>query len=161
MARLDYDELLHTYRGVLVVGRKNTDELFDWLRGMVTVEPIAPHEIGRAGLSCAVENAVRSPEGERLKLAAQNARFAAVRVVRDACSRAYYDVFDRTNTRAYPDIYVLIERATGHIDCNSNELFMELELARGVAQRDLDERTQALRSYLVLLAHRDHPEWDA
>ena len=161
MARLDYDELLHTYRGVLVVGRKNTDELLDWLRGMVEVEPIEPHEIGYAALSCAVANAVNSAEGVRLGLTAQTARFAAVCVARDAHSRAYYEIFDRTNTRVYPDIYVFIERATVHIDSNSNELFAELELARGIAQRDLDERTQTMRSYLVLLAHRDHPEWDA
>lgn len=161
MVKVDYDELRRVYRDKIVVGRKGADELLDWLRGVVTVETIAPHEIGRAGLSCAVENAVRSPGGVRLGLAAQTVRFAAVRVVRDAHSRAYYEAFDRTNARIYPDIYVLIERATAHIDCNSNELFVELELARGIAQQDLDERTQALRAYLLLLAHRDHPEWDA
>lgn len=143
------------------MGRKGADELLDWLRGVVTIEPIEPHEIGSAGLLCAITNAVRSPDGERLKLTPRTVRFAAVRGVRDARSRAYYEAFDRANARAYPDIYVLIERATAHIDANSNELFIELEIARGIAQRDLDERTKALRSYLVLLAHRDHPEWDA
>lgn len=83
-----------------------------------------------------------------------------MRVVRDARSCAYYEAFDRTNARVYPDIYVLIERATGHIDSN-NKLFVELELTRGITQQDIDERTQALHSYFVLPAHRDPPEWDA
>ena len=56
------------------------------------------------------------------------------------------------------DIYVVLEPRTEHIYSNCGLLFLELEIAYGITQQDMDSRTFRLLNYLTRL-HQLHERW--
>ncbi len=147
--------LLNKYHDKIVIGRKSAAELIAWLEHRVDTEQISPIQLGSTALQCAILNAVNSPEGKRIDLALRNVHFLAVKVVRNQKSNAYYEIFDRYNTRSYTNIYVLIEENSVHVSSNCNELFDELYIQKGIDESDFVNKTPALCSYLAYIAHLD------
>lgn len=74
----------------------------------------------------------------------------AYEIIKDELSYKYYEKYDANNL-SLPPIYIMIETNTGFLDSNYNELLMQLILYRGISKIDIENNTDDLQVYLLII----------
>jgi len=140
-----YDEQVQMFKGTIPIGPKPISELVELLETQVDLKKIALSDLPGHALQTAMLNATHCILNKDLQLKYDNMSFIAFQVIKNDKSRQYCSDVSQEKF-----IYVIFEKHTGYISSNSNRLFLELELARGVSQYEFDIEGDQFRS---LLAH--------
>ena len=100
--------------------------------------------INEIGKGLYPDNAVNAITNQKTKANKEDLEFVCFKVE----DSKYKLILDVTHEEF---IYVIIERKTGYILSNCNELYFELVLTRGVTQEDIDSHTMYMQYYLHCL----------
>ncbi len=122
-----YEEQVKLFKSLIPIGRKSTPELINIIKEKVDVIEISPLTLPHRGFALAQYNATHCILNSKLKLNPQDMEFHAFEVIENSKSKVYFN-----HGNSHEQIYFIIEAKTQYIFSNSNRLFLELELARGV-----------------------------
>lgn len=128
----------------IVSPQKSIDDLVGWLRRKTTVTKIDFSCFSKSLITMISNNAVNAITNQKTKANKEDLEFVCFKVE----DSKYKLILDVTHEEF---IYVIIERKTGYILSNCNELYFELVLTRGVTQEDIDSHTMYMQYYLHCL----------
>lgn len=145
---MNYNEQVQMFKSRIPIGLKSSAELIEYLKQKAEIKEILPSDLPGKIMQTAVDNASHCILNENLQLKADDMSFLVFQVIQGKNSSPYYS--DISQDEDF--IYVIFERSTGYITSNSNQLFLELELARGVTQHEYDTEGSQFRSLISHLA---------
>lgn len=144
---INYDEQIRLFKNSIPIGPKTISELVNWLGEQVDIKKIPLNSLPGRTMQTAAFNACHCILNEHLQLNPDDMSFLAFQVVKNHKSSRYF------NDKYKDDlIYVVLEENTGYISSNSNRLFLDLELNRGVSQHEFDNEGNEFRSLISHLA---------
>lgn len=144
----NYKTHVQMFKEFVPIGPKRICELVELLKGHVDIIQIESHDLPGHVVQSAYYNAAHSALNAVLRFLPDNMSFLMFQVVQNDKSKRYFaELTQDTKT-----IYVIFENNTGYITSNSDLLFIELELARGVSQEDYDAEGIQFRSIISHLA---------
>lgn len=143
---MSYDEQVEMFKKTIPIGPKQAPELIDCLMEMVDVNEISLSNLPGFALQNAYFNATNCILNADLKLAPSDLSFVAYNVIRNDKRDKYI-----SNSLENELLFVIFEKQTGYVSSNSDRLFLDLELVRGVSRREFDAEGDQFRS---LIAHR-------
>lgn len=110
-------------------------------------------------------NAVNLPSNEVLCLPVEKLNFKAIKIPITEKSEHYttkdYRPIALPSDSRSDFIYLIYEEQVGYHYSNSNKLFLEVSLSRGIPQEDIDNGTENYTSYLFYLqCYLEHTDFD-
>lgn len=100
-------------------------------------------------------NAYHLPSNEKLNLSEEELQIKAIRIPITDATKHYtaknFVSMNRCEEGKEDYIYLAYEEQTRYLYSNSNKLFLEAVLARGVSEEDIAEKTEEYTSYLFYL----------
>lgn len=145
---MNYDEQVQTFKGIIPIGQLPVSELIKLLRNQVDIMAIPIHTLPTHTMNFLCFNAVHCILNETLQIKTEDLSFQIFHIAENDKSTCYY----RSMPSMDKPVYVVFEEHTGYISSNSNQLFIELELAQGVSQCEYDTEGNRFRTLISHLA---------
>ena len=96
-----------------------------------------------------LDNAYYYGLDEKLDFAEENLCIRAIRIPVTEKTRHYTQKdFIPWGQEENGDIYVVYEKNLGYFQSNSNKLFLEIAIARGISQADIENKSEKYKEYL-------------
>ena len=155
MKKAKYDKLVKMFKDKIPVGVKTLAQVIDVLKAKVDTEEIKVidldvDDILTTEVKVAAFNAYHCMDNTNLQIKPEDMSFFVFKIVRNEKSKPYYDKMPEDIK--HEGIYVILEEHTGYILSNSNSLFVELEVERGVSQHEIDTDGDQFKSLIFHLA---------
>ena len=132
-------------------GEKSVENLIDFLKGKVDIVETEITELTKSIFKHIIHNAVHGNQNQK-NLTANELNFIVYKVLKNNRSNSYYQSYiPKVDHSEDVTIYVVFEKKTRGIYTNSNILFLELSIERGVSQYDYDNDTDLFKGYLFYL----------
>jgi len=145
---MNYDEQVSMFKSAIPIGVKSTSELIELLKAKVDIKEITQNDLFGYTMKAAIFNANHCILNESLQISPNDMSFIIFRVIQNEKSILYYN--DTPPEEKF--VYAIFEIHTGYTTSNSNQLFLDLELARGVSQQEYDTEGDQFRSLISHLA---------
>lgn len=151
-------DILERYKPKECPGRKSFEELQNWIKSRLDIQEIAIQEFSKPFIQHLYFNAFHALTNQRLRLNYDDFSFVAYKLLFTERNEAYNeDFFRRANGEEF--IYIVLEKRTGYILCNNNQLFLQLKIEQGIAQDEFDSGGPALLEYVSCIAFLDQKEY--
>lgn len=145
---MNYAEQVAMFKDSIPIGKKQTFELVDFLKNQVDVREIKLNDLPGNVAKMVIFNAVHCILNNDLQLNSKDMSFLVFQIIKNEKSYKYFT--DKGQRGKF--VYIVFEEHTGYISSNSNQLFLEFELARGVTQHEFDTEGNQFRSLISHLA---------
>ncbi|HBC93183.1 MAG TPA: hypothetical protein DCZ10_09885 [Pelotomaculum sp.] len=145
---MNYNEQVRMFKHLIPIGPKSISELVEMLEAKADIKEIAPNELPGYARQTAIYNASHCILNEDLQVKPDNMLLLAFQIIQNEKSSYYYS----DDIMGDDFIYVVFEKHTEYMWSNSQKLFLELELARGVSQHEFDTEGILFRSLVAHLA---------
>lgn len=145
---IEYEMQKRMYKHLIPIGEKSFEEIVSFLKSKVDVRELSVKTFPPEVLNIATYNAENCILNNEHRLSAQEMCFSLFQVIKSKKSLDYYpdnEVF----------VYVIIEKHIKYIMSNSDKLFLELELFKGVTEKEYETEGLQFRSLLSYLANND------
>lgn len=151
---MDIDWLVKKYQDNIVIVDKKRP-VAEVIREQVDIKEIPIETLSPTHLKFSMENATHSVHD----IPDQKITLHMFQVLLNERSAPYYqDIKNDTTYMAYFEqetVYILVEDTLGIIETNSNLLFRQVKIARGVTQKDLEDKDLPLLDYLSIFNELD------
>ncbi len=139
----------------IVIGPVPIAHLIEKLEREYKAELVSPEVFRPYQIQMQRENAYYYALDEQMNVPMEEIRLKAVRIPVTDQTRHYTEKdFVRWNLNdaaETDDIFVVYEEKTGYFYCNSSMLHLEIKLATGLSQTDVDQKTEKYTEYLGLM----------
>lgn len=146
---MDFKEQIKRFKGIIPIGPRDVSEQIEVLKTKVDIKELALNDLPCQLLKTAMYNATHCILNRNLNVLPEHMLFVAFQVIASKKSCLYLDVNNLNECL----IYVIFEKHTGYIMSNNNQLFLDMELARGVSQYEYDTEGEEFRSLVSHLAN--------
>jgi len=132
-------------------GEKSVENLIDFLKGKVDIVETEITKLTKSIFKHIIQNVVHGNQNKE-NSTSNELDFIVYEVVKNNRSNSYYQSYiPKVDHSENVTIYVVFEKKTRGIYTNSNILFLELSIERGVSQYDYDNDTDLFKGYLFYL----------
>lgn len=135
------------FKDTIPIGPKSINELIDLLAERVDIMEIATSDLADHIMRMAMFNASHCILNDDLHMKPDSMSFLVFKIIQNEKSSQYSSEISQNEF-----IYVIFETHIGYIFSNSNRLFLELELLRGVSQHEYDTEGNQFKSLISHLA---------
>ncbi len=143
-------DFVRKYPQAVVTGVVPIGNIMEKLKRAYGAEEVPPEQIPSYRVRDHLENAYYyahddHPELSREDLSIKELRIPVTEQTRHYTEQDFVPWDDEGTSGA---IYVIYEERTGYFYCNSSKLHLEIAMARGVSQEDVQQQTENYRVYL-------------
>lgn len=138
--------LLTKYKNYTPNPYKTIDEIIEYLKSKFDTRELALSEFTEIEMALFIKEVDSVLYKEKSR---QGYDIAAIEVLKSEKSKSYYNNPFIFMGHAESRIYVLFEKNTDYIKCNSSELITEIIIWRGVREEDYKNKTIAYINYLA------------
>ena len=136
------NDLKNTYR-TMIKPRKTLDEIVNYLQSNVDIKPMELQSLYASplGVCCTAYEHNLQMQG----YPTENLKWVAYEVLNTKNNKDYY------KSSNFESLYVVFEKTTGWIYSNSQLLFLELTVERGISQYDYEHETNDLKCLFMYI----------
>ena len=137
----------------VVTPKKDVNQLSSWLHEHAVVTPISLSAFSKSFIEHLAYNAVNAITNQRVQADQNELEFVCYKLEKVADNKKYNYALS-TSHESF--VYVIFEKKTGYILSNSSRLHLELVLAQGVTQEDINENSFYMQYYVF--CRNEYPE---
>lgn len=146
-------EFVRKYPQAIVTGPIPLQQVIDRLKKAYGAEEISLEAFSPCQIRMQQENAWYIAQDRQMDLPLDGIQLKAVQLPVTELTRHYTekDFVPWNAGNGKNGIYVVYEEQVGYFYCNSSMLHLELTMARGIAESDVTNRTEAYENYIGLM----------
>lgn len=146
----DIVTLKEKYKDKLHPNKKNHNEFLQLLHEKFNLKPIYQDNTAYFNKIELTKRSCMYSSYNNGKFKYEELNIQTYEIIQDELSYKYYKKYDANNL-SLPPIYIMIETNTGFMNCNYNELLMQLILYKGISKIDIENNTDDLLVYLLII----------